>query len=154
MVNIQVDQVEQWVDIIEDHMDFNNSDFYINRDCVGIIDAMLKDHSQGLIKGDYFAIKCERNYSSEARTLPIKSVGIQPVIGGTWEVHGGVWEVHGQYCEDYYEWISNFVAFFHTDYCSEWVIGNHEDYVLASSENIYHKFINHYPISRWDYYDI
>lgn len=147
MVNIQVDQVEQWVDIIEDHLDFENPVFYIDRDCVSTIDEMLKDHEQGKIKGEYFAVKGETKYSSEALTLPLTSVGVQPVIGGTWEIHG-------EYCEDYFEWIGMFVAFFHTENGSEWVIGHHESFVLASSENIYHKFIKHYPIDRWDYHDI
>lgn len=147
MVNIQVDQVEQWVDIIEDHIDFDSPSFYIDRKCTNIIEEMLKDHEQGKIKGDYFAVKGEKSYSHEAITLPLKSVGVQPVIGGTWEVHG-------EYCEDYFEWIGNFVAFFHTDNGSEWVIGHHEDFVLASSESIYYKFINHYKPSHWDYHDI
>lgn len=147
MVNIQVDQVEQWVDIIEDHLDFENPVFYIDRDCVSIINEMSKDHEQGKIKGEYFAVKGEKNFSHEAITLPLKSVGLHPVLGGTWEVHG-------EYCEDYYEWIGSFIAFFHTDDGSEWVIGHHEDYVLASSENIYYKFMNHFKPERWDYHDI
>lgn len=147
MVNIKIDDVEQWVDLIEDNMTFDNTVFYLNRICAEYIQSLLNEHSQGKVKGNYFAIKGETNYSSEALTLPLKSVGVQPVIGGTWEIHG-------EYCEDYYEWIGTFVAFFHTDDGSEWVIGNHESFVLASSENIYHKFIKHYPVDRWDYHDI
>lgn len=147
IMNKQYDNIDHWLDVIEDHMEFNEPTFYLKRECTSLVESLIKHHSDGKVNGNYFSVKGEKNFSHEAITMRIKDIGLHPVLGGTWEVHG-------EYCEDYYEWIGNFVAFFHTDDSSEWVIGHHEDYVLASSENIYYKFMNHFKPERWDYHDI
>ena len=68
--------------------------------------------------------------------------------------HDDGWEIIGCVHEDYYEWVNSFVAYNHNNYSNEWVAGDFEDKVVASSKKAYDEFIKKYPPQAWDYGDI
>lgn len=68
--------------------------------------------------------------------------------------HDDGWEIVGAVHEDYCEWVNSFVAYKHDGYDSEWVAGDFEKGVVASSKEAYNEFIEKYPPSSWDYEDI
>jgi len=68
--------------------------------------------------------------------------------------HDDGWEIIGEVHEDYYQWVNSFVAYKHDGYNGEWVAGDFEDEVAASSQEAYDEFISKYPPEAWDYLDI
>lgn len=72
--------------------------------------------------------------------------------------HEDGWEIIGDTCRDYYEWVSKFVAYKHTDslngFHAEWVAGDFEEEIYASSQEAYDEFVKLYPPEQWNYGDI
>lgn len=72
-------------------------------------------------------------------------------IGG----HENGWEIVADIHEDYFEWVNGFVAYKHSDcWRDEFVAGDFEDVVIASSEEAYEEFLRLFPPTAWDYGDI
>lgn len=65
--------------------------------------------------------------------------------------HDG-WVITGEIHEDYYEWVNDFVA--HKIGTDEFVKGNFETEVTASSKEAYDEFVSKFPPEDWDYWDI
>lgn len=90
-----------------------------------------------------------------ALTLPVEAVVSPKTIWNSGEIHQRThcngWTVIGSPCEDYYEWVNDFVAI-HNTYGAVW--GNFEATVRATSEDAYKNFISCFPPEAWDYYDI
>lgn len=70
--------------------------------------------------------------------------------------HEDGWEVIGNIHEDYYKWVNSFVAYNHCSdtWNEQWVAGDFESEVYASSQEAYDDFIYKYPPEAWDYMDI
>lgn len=68
--------------------------------------------------------------------------------------HDDGWEIIGHVYEDYFEWVNSFVAYKDKGCQREWVAGDFEDVVAASSQEAYDDFISKYPPEAWDYGDI
>lgn len=64
--------------------------------------------------------------------------------------HDDGWEIVGDVYKDYFEWVNSFVAY--KD--GEWVAGDFDEEVVASSQKAYDEFIEKYPPCVWDYGDI
>lgn len=60
------------------------------------------------------------------------------------------WSIWGEITEDYYTWVNAFCA----KKGSNWVVGDFENVVYASSEKAYNDFIKKFPPENWDYDDI
>lgn len=65
--------------------------------------------------------------------------------------HDG-WIVAGEIHEDYYKWVNEFTA--RKIGSTEWVRGNFETTVTASSKKAYDEFVSLFPPIDWDYWDI
>lgn len=91
-----------------------------------------------MIKVDY----SHRDFSSMARTLRPDDLGYHE---DSW------WTIEGLVLEDYYEWVSDFVAT-HPIYGK--IEGNFESEVTAESQKALDHFLEHHHYSEWDYYDI
>lgn len=68
--------------------------------------------------------------------------------------HADGWEIVGLVHDDYYMWVNSFVAYKNEIHSGEWVAGDFEDEVVASSQEAYNEFITKYPPESWDYMDI
>lgn len=66
--------------------------------------------------------------------------------------HEDGWIIKGEVKEDYYEWVNDFYA--GNTKTFDWVYGNFEEKVYASSQEAYNLFIKKYPPTAWDYGDI
>ena len=78
----------------------------------------------------------------EARTLKLEYLGR----------HESGWIIMGKICEDYFEWVNDFVAY--NENTGEMVAGNFENYVIATSEETLNNFLEEFPYKEWDYGDI
>ena len=65
--------------------------------------------------------------------------------------HNG-WIVEGEIQCDYYKWVNEFTA--RKIGSPEWVKGNFETTVTASSKEAYDEFVKLFPPVDWDYWDI
>lgn len=80
-------------------------------------------------------------YRSNARTLSPKVLG----------QNDSGWFISGEIHEDYYKWVSDFVAIHPTFGC---VRGNFQSIVYADSQEAYDDFCTAHPFDSWDYQDI
>lgn len=60
--------------------------------------------------------------------------------------------IYGLVHEDYYRWVNFFLCF--SDTSDDYVVGDFEDVVYASSKTFYDKFTQNIEIEEWDYHDI
>lgn len=67
--------------------------------------------------------------------------------------HENGWEIVADVHEDYYEWVNAFVAYNH-GYPNDFVAGDFEEVVVASSKKAYEEFLSFFPPDAWDYGDI
>lgn len=65
--------------------------------------------------------------------------------------HNNGWTINGEVHEDYYTWVNEFEAV-HLIFGRVW--GNFEYTVYADTREGYSDFVNHFPVSYWDYWDI
>ena len=65
--------------------------------------------------------------------------------------HDG-WVITGEIYKDYYEWVNEFEA--HKIGTDEFVKGDFETEVIASSKEAYDEFVSKFPPDDWDYWDI
>lgn len=65
--------------------------------------------------------------------------------------HDG-WIITGEIHEDYYEWVNSFEAY--KIGTNEFVRGDFENIVEASSKEAYDEFVEKFPPVDWDYWDI
>lgn len=65
--------------------------------------------------------------------------------------HDG-WIITGEICRDYYEWVNFFEAY--KIGTNEFVRGDFENIVEASSKEAYDEFVEKFPPDDWDYWDI
>lgn len=81
-------------------------------------------------------------FKSMARTLHPEDLGFHDTSG---------WTVEGDICEDYYEWVNDFVA---THHVYGKIEGNFETEVTAESQEALDHFLNNHSFVEWDYWDI
>ena len=87
-----------------------------------------------------YKVKFEK-FGSRARTLSPYYLG----------EHDG-WIITGQIHRDYYEWVNSFEAY--KIGTKEFVKGDFEKMVEASSKKVYDEFVGKFPPTEWDYLDI
>lgn len=68
--------------------------------------------------------------------------------------HENGWELVADVHADYYEWVNEFAAYKHDGKKGEFVAGDFEKVVVASSKEAYEEFLKLFPPEEWDYYDI
>lgn len=76
-----------------------------------------------------------------AKTLPIEVVG----------KHDNGWTVDAEIHTDYYSWVNYFQAKHEN---GDWVKGDFEKEICASSKEAYDAFVAIWPPDDWDYWDI
>lgn len=92
----------------------------------------------------------------EIRKLPDNPYGALTLPASYIGKHNDGWEIIGDICEDYFDWVNDFVAYKHEQGVSQnsWVAGNFESGIFASSQEAYEEFIEKYPPEAWNYNDL
>lgn len=99
---------------------------------------------QQMLKGGAIS-KLDLEYNERPNEAPALTLG--PECLG----RHGRWTVRGEVHEDYSSWINEFHAVRND---GEWVAGDCERVVYASSKEAYYDFVRHFPATYWNYWDI
>lgn len=85
----------------------------------------------------------ESRFSTQAITLPSDCIGTHEDIGLT---------IFGMVQEDWYEWVNFFLCVSNDG--KNYVVGDFEGIVYASSRKFYDNFVHNFEVQEWDYWDI
>lgn len=140
--------IDSWINEIDLASGCKGSNFYISNKCSKLIKSLIEAHNDGMVEGDYyFHEKFEKKYPSEALTYKTSYAGMR-------KVHNGRWEFNGEYNEDYFKWIDYFLAYFHTEDGSDWIVGHNRLGIIANNETMYIRFMKQYKPESWDFMEI
>jgi hypothetical protein len=120
----------------------------------GIWEVLKEDIVDGQVI--FYQYKFEEDFNSDGGALTLSPSEIRDDDDSRTGIeltktHPDGWTITGIVSEDYFEWVSDFVAS-HPEYGKVW--GNFESKVFADSEEGYNDFYKRHTPDAWDYGDI